>query len=203
MVHRLGPLVIILDFSSQDLDSLVLGIQLLVKPHLRFSEPGHVLVVLVTDIFLVDHQLLLVLDLLPQIEVGLVLDVGSLSEFSELGCINGYILLNLSNGVENSDLFELSLLIFSFDLAELSDKAVNFDPVLADFGEALVFNALFLKLHLLVLILQVPELVPQGADISLSILKVGDFLLQLGDEELLVLRDPLSRLLDDRRVLDM
>jgi hypothetical protein len=78
----MDPLIVVIDLSAQDRHSLVLSVELAVQTHALLPKAGQLLVGLVTHLLLLLDEALLVGDLLPQVEVHLVVDAGLLSETS-------------------------------------------------------------------------------------------------------------------------
>jgi len=194
VLHGDDALVVVVHLRLQDLYASLVSFELLVQAVLLVFEFVDVLALLVALLLLIAQQARLELILLPQVEVALVLDARLLPHFRELDGLPGHFLLGLSNHIDDALLLLLGADILVLEHVKLPDEPIDFDSVLADLVEAVALDALLLDLDLLVLVLEVPELVLEGVVVALSVPQLLDLALQLGDEELLVLRDALRRL---------
>jgi len=114
VLHRGDPLVVIIDFSLENLDSLILSIK---SPFLSISVVSKLLNLLVASATLInsfpDHILIIVI-LLLQTHVPLILDIGLLPQLLEL--IGGPLDLSINSPdiVKQPDLLLLYIFILIF-----------------------------------------------------------------------------------------
>lgn len=187
ILNALDSLVVVLRFGRQNLNSLGLSFVVFVEIHLDVSEMHQLLVILLTDLGLLAHHLLVVLDLLPQVEVVLVSLVALSSEGCQICLHVGVLVADLLDRVEEADLLFFNVAVFKLGLVELSDESVDLLTVCADTVEVLLLHMLHLDLDLLVLVEQVAVLVFELVDVPTSAFHFGDLSPQFIYEELLVL----------------
>lgn len=108
----------------------------------------------------------MVLNLLAQVEVGLVLDASLLSQVVQVLLHDVVVVFSLLDMVQEPDLLVLLVLVFLFGQVQLSDESVGLLSVFSDFLKVRLFHVLAFNLQLFVLIQKVSVLVLELADVS-------------------------------------
>lgn len=183
------PLVIIVGLHPETVDPLLLRIQVLVEIVRYVPKSSQLRVLRMLDVFLLVEEALLVLNIFPVIQIGLVLCAALVSEVRQLLAGRGDVPFRYNNEIDDLDLFILHLSILRLELIEFPNQNVNLLSVLRDLVQAITLKLLLFKLNLLVLLLEVPELILKSMVISLFAFEFIDFGGQLVNEEVLVLRD--------------
>lgn len=171
-------LFVVVDLDTQDVDSLVLGLQVLVQVEANVPQASQLLVVFAADLFLIIQELLGVVNFFAEIQVGTVLIAAFHPESCQLSVGRHDIPFGNGNLLEDMELLLLCLHVVHSDLIEFPDQHVNFVSVLRDLVETIGLELLFLELHVLVLLLKVPKLVLKGSIVALAAAELVDFLCQ-------------------------
>ena len=188
-LNIVDSLVVIFYFSSKNWNSLGLVVKILVEVNWYFSHLREVLVILMTDFLLLDKEGIGVANLLSEAQVGLICDGNLLSEGAELAWTCHDVSLVDGYSFKKSYLLFLNLMVFNLQSIELSDESIDLNSILTNSSKALILESLFLYLNLLILLRQVRVLLLESTIISLFILEICDFRLQISNEKLMMLRD--------------
>ena len=193
-LHLTDTLIVVLEVSTENAASLVQAIDVLVNVVSDISKASQLTVVAVVDLFLITAQMLVVLDVLANSQVGRVDRADRVAEIGEL--IHGSEVVSLGdvNGFEQRDLLLLDGVVLSSQVVELPDEHVDLLAVVTDLGEAIALEALLVHLGVLDALLQVSDLISKHEKIALSVAKLVDLSLQLGNEVVLVLADLLDHM---------
>lgn len=68
-----NSLIIVLGFTPENINSLPLGVKILVQVERDFTKPSQLIILSILDVFLLHNEAFLILNFLPKIQIGHVL----------------------------------------------------------------------------------------------------------------------------------
>lgn len=183
----LDSLIVIFNFSCQNLIPLVVLFHLCVQLELNTSQSSQLLVWSLTMFFLLLNKLILVLNLFSEIQILLVMYVRLLTEPCQFTRHNCDLPLTNLDLLKQLNLFFFNRQIFVSYLVQLSNKTASLRTIFGDSWLTVILHPFDVDLDVFVLLLQVSVLVLKLANILLSVFQVVNFRLQLTDEKFEVL----------------